>query len=68
MQKYLTHELIRTYICGKTYYNDFICLKCNVLLYAQNQQYYKITSCDSYDNSQIFTLTCDEVIIQKIIE
>lgn len=67
--KYLTHELIKTKIYGDNFDNDFICTKCGVLLYMEsinNRKFFEIIPYNDFDES--FQLTCDKIIIRKIIE
>jgi len=68
--KYLTHELIKTKMYGDNFNNDFICTICGVLLYKENinNRFFEIKSKNHLNEYKIFQLTCDEVIIQKIIE
>ena len=66
--KYLTHQLSQCKIYGADNIYDYKCDICGVYLLKNHSEFYLIT--DNGNNVKLteFVLTCDEVIIKKIIE
>lgn len=73
-EKYLNHKFIP---CDKYGLSDFICEKCNVIIYhSKNNElidcpYSIVEECDENDNGELgedLHLICEEWIIKGIIE